>query len=141
MAVTVLVLLGSTLWLTRFETISVTITKPDNTDPPFLIRENVPFELEGIADDGDNLYQQPEMVQMKCFSKDPQASGGEQVHWEIHSSVDPVTKRFGQRVWPIRRVPHERAYITIWRVRVRSGRWLNPPHRLLTTNIVKVRVE
>jgi hypothetical protein len=141
MTVTVVLLLSLTLWLTSFKTMSVTITKPADTDPPFLIRGREPIELEGIADDGGNIYRQPEAIQITCISKDSQAIGGEVLQGGIHISVDPVSKRFRQRVWLTPMVPHESAYLTVSGVQDRAGRWLNSDHRLLTTNIVRVRVE
>ena len=56
MTVTVVVLLGLTLWLTSFGKVRITITKPADTDPPCTIRKGELLEVEAIGEDGGNIY-------------------------------------------------------------------------------------
>lgn len=139
--VTVLILLGLTLWLTSFEKLRVTITKPADMDPPYIYRKGEPLEVEGIADDGGNIYHQPEMVEIKWFSKDPQAPDGEVVHWQAQIPVAKNTKRFRQRLWVRTIVHNDRVYITATRAWDRAGRTFGLRFHPLSSNIVRVRVE
>jgi hypothetical protein len=137
---TVLVLLGLTLWLTSFGKLRVTITKPADTDPPYTIRKGELLEVEGIVDDGGNIYFRPEVIQIRCFSKNTLGTGGEVVHWNISVFFDRVTQRFRGR-FPPPIVPGESTYITASGTQARSGATFSRSHRNLVCNVVRVCVE
>ena len=142
MTVTVLVLLGLTLWLTSFERrMRVTITKPATTDPPYTIRKDDRLEVEGIVDDGGNIYQQPEQVIIKWFPKDRQATNDEDIQWQTDVPVDRATRRFGQRLWFLNIAHHGTISITVTSARDHAGRWFGLVYHPLSSNIVNVRVE
>jgi hypothetical protein len=143
MTVTVLVLLGLTLWFTSFKKLRVTITKPADTNPPYMIPKGEPMEVEGIVDDGGNIYQQLEIVQIEWYSKDAQATGGEVVHWQADVQVDQNTKRFRQRSWGQTITHNDKVYMRAWSARDRAGRFFGRgrANRPLASNVVRVRVE
>jgi hypothetical protein len=142
MTVTVLVLLGLTLWLTSFERrMHVTITKPAATDPPYTIRQGERLEVEGIVDDGGNIYQQPEKVKIKWFPKDRQATNDEDVQWQTDVRVDRATKRFRQRLWFFNIAHSGTISITVTWAQDHAERWYSLGYHPLSSNIVNVRVE
>ena len=130
MTVTVLVLLGLTLWLTSFEKMRVTITKPADTDPPYTIRKGEPLEVEGIVDDGGNIYQQPRRSYQVVFSKTPKRPAASSFTGKSDVPVDRNTKRFRQRLWHAHRLSMMNiVYITATRARDRAGRIFGQGHR------------
>ena len=142
MTATVLVLLGLTFWLTSFKKMRVTITKPADTDPPYIIRRNEPIELEGIADDRGNVYQQFRVARDQMFFQGP---SGDQwrarslEYLRVWSTESP--RDSGREFGPPPMAPGESAYITASGTQDRSGASFVLRHHSFVSNVVRVRVE
>jgi hypothetical protein len=92
MALTLLVLLGLTVSLARFdERFTVRITKPAATPTPILKRA-VPVQVEGIADPGDARYRRVMMVILKLYELN--AKYGKTIHDSTVAKYDPDTRTF-----------------------------------------------
>ena len=155
MTVTVLVLLGLTLWLTSFGKLRVTITKPADTDPPYTIRKGEPLEVKGIGDHGDHTegLEVEGVVDAEAQSRASRSSGfpkirrrpaARRVHWESPTSVSTGTPRDSSRDWSTTDMTRHDEIVVYNSVRgpgIAPDDYSAEATGRSSSNIVKVRVE